>query len=162
MNAKNYWQLIIIAILIISSSCTENDLCLSGQSNIQAGLYSGSSGVAKDTSLNGFYLWGLNAPNDSILIDSVKTKSMHMPVDINIDSSKFVIREKAIASDLNDTLIFYYQRQLSYVSGECGFTYNLNLDSVKYTNNFVDSVVIDYASVLYNENLENVKIYIEP
>jgi hypothetical protein len=154
----------IIGLAVVS--CDESDLCLSGQNAIQTGLYSAASGVESDTSLNGIYLWGLEPGTDiakELLYDSATNVSnMYMPTDLHIDTTTFVFREKTAPSDLQDTITFVYERQLNYVSGDCGFSYNLELDTVIHTINIIDSVVISYSSVLYNETLENVKIYIEP
>lgn len=164
MNFKIIWPFIIIITIIITSSCDRGSLCLSGQNAIQAGLYSPSSENDKDTTLTGIYLWGIN--NDSVLIDSARVNKLFMPTDLNSDSSAFIIREeKLIGENIiyeNDTLLFIYTRDLNYISGDCGFSYNLVLDTVIHTNNLIDSVIISNPSVSYNENLENVKIYIEP
>ncbi len=156
---------ILAVAVIFLIACDESSLCLSGQNAIQSGLYSGASGVEKDTTLNGFYLWGYDDLSDvdlPLLIDSASVKNMYMPTNLDRDSTVFILREKTVASDLTDTILFVYSRELNYVSGDCGFSYNLNLDTVIYSINFIDSVVISYPSVLYNENLENVKIFIEP
>ncbi len=164
MKFKLIGQLLVAIVIVIACSCDDNNLCLSGQTAIQSGLYSGSSGEDRDTSLNGFYLWGLNHPRDSILLDSVRVNKMYMPADLNRESTEFVIREEklvlGVVKGINDTLRFVYKKNLEYISGDCGFTYNLELDTVIHTNNLIDSVVISYSSVIYNENIENVKIYI--
>ncbi len=165
MNIKLLGQVIAVAVAIFLVACDESSLCLSGQNSIQAGLYAASSGEAKDTTLSGIYLLGYDDINDTnldILLDSARVSKMYMPTNIERDSTVFILREKAIASDLKDTLLFIYKRDLNYVSGDCGFSYNLELDTVIHTINFIDSVVISYSSVLYNENIENVKIFIEP
>ncbi len=152
-------------LLILFCSCDESSLCLSGQSAIQVGLYSAASGQERDTTLSGVYLWGYDdrtQEDKALAIDSVRLSAMFMPTDINRDSTTLIFREKTVASDVSDTLLFIYQREREYISGDCGFTYNLTLDTVIHSFNLIDSVVISYPSVVYNENLENVKIYIEP
>ncbi|MCG8582201.1 MAG: DUF6452 family protein [Bacteroidales bacterium] len=166
MNTKLIGILLLALWGLVMTSCDESDLCLSGQNAIQTGLYSAASGVETDTTLTGIYLWGLEPGTGiekELLYDSTRvSEPLYMPTDLHRDTSTFVLREKTIASDIQDTLVFIYERQLNYVSGDCGFSYNLELDTVISTLNFIDSVVISYPSVLYNENLENVKIYIEP
>ncbi len=151
--------------LLLLVACDESSLCLSGQNAIQSGFYSGVSGEAKDTTLTGVYLWGYDDQMDSdmpLLIDSARVQKMYMPTNIERDSTVFILREHAVANDLKDTILFVYTRELNYVSGDCGFTYNLHIDTVIHTINIIDSIVVSYPSVLYNENLENVKIFIEP
>ncbi len=157
-------QSFLAILMIVLVACESSSLCLSGQNAIQATLYSASSGVAKDTTLNGVYLWGLEmATNENmpLIADSASVSDMYLPTDIERDTTVMIIRELTVASDLQDTMMFIYERELNYVSGDCGFTYNLMLDTVITTLNMIDSVVIEYPSVKYNENLENVKIFIE-
>lgn len=165
MKIKLLGQAILASVIFFLVACDDSGLCLSGQNAIQAGLYSATSGEAKDTTLNGVYLWGYDDVTEmdlALLMDSARVGKMYMPTNIQRDSTMFILREKTVASDLKDTILFIYQRELNYVSGDCGFTYNLHLDTVIHTINIIDSVVISYPSVLYNENLENVKIFIEP
>ncbi|MBS2209791.1 hypothetical protein KEM09_00140 [Carboxylicivirga mesophila] len=165
MKIKPFGHVFLAATILLLVACDESSLCLSGQNAIQAGLYSGASGEAKDTTLNGVYLWGYDEINDAnlpLLIDSARVQKMYMPTNIERDTTSFVFREQTIASDIVDTIMFVYTRELNYVSGDCGFTYNLHIDTVIHTINIIDSVVVSYPSVLYNENLENVKIFIEP
>ncbi len=165
MKKKTLGQAIMAVALVLLVACDESSLCLSGQNAIQSGLYSGVSGEAKDTTLTGVYLWGYDdreASDLPSLIDSARVQKMYMTTNIDRDSTVFILREHTIASDLRDTILFIYSRELNYVSGDCGFTYDLHIDTVIHTINFIDSVVVSYPSVLYNENLENVKIFIEP
>ena len=165
MKIKQIGHVIVAVSILILASCEDSSLCLSGQNAIQSGLYSGVSGEAKDTTLSGIYMWGVELATLTdmpLLIDSANVSSMYMPTDIERDSTMMILREETIASDLQDTLLFIYTRELNYVNGECGFTYNLELDTVIHTINIIDSVVISYPSVKYNETIENVKIFIEP
>jgi len=166
MKFKIIGQLLVVIVIVISNACDNSSLCLSGQNAIQSGLYSASSDEDKDTTLSGFYMWGIEHPTDSILLDSVKVSKLYMPTDLNRDSTEFVIREEKLVlgevKGVNDTIQFIFKKNLEYVSGDCGFTYNLEIDTVIHTYNLIDSVVISYSSVVYSENIENVKIYIEP
>ena len=163
MNFKIFGQLLIITVIVLGG-CDQSNLCISGQSSIQAGLYSPSEPEGRDTTLTGITLWGLN--NDSILADSTRVNKLFLPADLNSDSCTFVMREDKLVGETvisySDTLLFVYSRDLNYISGDCGFSYDIELDTVIHTNNIIDSVIIDNASVLYNENFENVKIFIEP
>jgi hypothetical protein len=165
MKMKNISVALVFVLILITISCENNTLCLSGQNAIQSGFYSGFGGVESDTTLSGVYLWGIDpieGDTMSVMVENETISKMFMSTDVNRDSTWFLLREKRIASDIQDTILFIYERQLNYVSGDCGFTYNLELDTVIYTQALIDSIVIEYSSVLYNENLENVKIFIEP
>jgi hypothetical protein len=61
-----------------------------------------------------------------------------------------------------DTLSFYYQRDLQFISNACGFTYFYTLDSVHTTHNNIDSLFITNTSVTNNVNTKHLRIYIKP
>lgn len=155
---------LILGILIGSYACSDSTVCLSNQQAIQTTFYSVSSGSAEDSTLTGIYVWGYNR-TDSLIYDSLNVSEMFLPANLNRDTVIYIIKQETLFNDNvreeYDTLEFHYSRELQYISGECGMTYNLLLNSVLYTTNIIDSVRIDYANVNYGENFENVKIYIE-
>lgn len=61
-----------------------------------------------------------------------------------------------------DTLSFYYQRSLQFLSNACGFTYFYSLDSVHTSHFNVDSVLILNSSVTNNANITQLEIFIHP
>lgn len=164
MRINQYIKWIAITLLIAVYACNDSSFCLSNQHAVQASFYAASSDGDKDTTLTGISVWGLE--NDSLLHDSTSVADMYLPSNLNFDSTQFIILEEKLIGETilqqYDTLIFKYQRELEYVSGDCGMAFNLVLDTVIYTTNNIDSVRISYANVNYGENLENVKIYIEP
>jgi hypothetical protein len=65
------------------------------------------------------------------------------------------------ARGIMDTLTFYYQRQLNFLSNACGYTYFYNLDTVITTKHNIDSVIIENTSVTLNANgTEQLAVYI--
>ncbi len=61
-----------------------------------------------------------------------------------------------------DTLRFYYQRQLTFLSNACGYTCFYHLDSFRTTHYNIDSAFILTNSVTNNVNTTHFKIYIHP
>lgn len=154
----------ILLVFAVLYSCSNSSFCLSNQHAVQASFLAAQVDSENDTTLSGITVHGLN--NDSLLHDSAKIKQLYLPMDLNRDSTEFIIIEEVKVGDIidvnKDTLLFVYNKNLQYVSGDCGMTFNLVLDTIIYTTNIVDSVRISYPNVNYGENLENVKIYIEP
>lgn len=154
----------ILVVIAGAYACTDDSFCLSNQHAIQMSFYTMSSGTEKDTTLTGLSIWGVNRV-DSLIYDSLRVHEMYLPANLNYDSTQFVIKqEKLINEEViseSDTIQFRYTRHLNYVSGDCGMTYNLVLDTIFHSTNIIDSVLISYPNVNYGENLENVKIYIE-
>lgn len=61
-----------------------------------------------------------------------------------------------------DTLTFYYQRNLQFLSNACGYTYFYTLDTVVTTHLIIDSVHILNRAVTNNVNTKHLKIFIHP
>lgn len=59
-----------------------------------------------------------------------------------------------------DTLTFYYERKLQFLSNACGYTYFYSIDSVHTTKNNIDSVRILNSSVTNNVNTKQLQICI--
>ncbi len=67
----------------------------------------------------------------------------------------------------SDTLTFYYQRNLQFLSNACGYTYFYTLDSVHHATSspsypIIDSIHIINTSVTNNVNTKHLQIYIHP
>lgn len=136
-------------------SCSTDDVCLSYQHNVQAGLYSAKSAKKGDTTLNEVVIFGLGR-EDSSLYKVSSISKLFLNMNLNSHHTGFVIRTKT----LQDTIEFWYSKELAPISGSCGVTFNLTVDSVAHTNTFIDSVSIIYPQLRYKENAENVKIFI--
>ncbi len=151
-----FYIVLTIILSVIFGRCDSggDDICLSNQNAAQAGLYSAHSLSDKDTVLTDLYIQGVG--NDSILYDSVAVNSLFLPLSMHTDTTAYRIKVKTLL----DTIWFVYRRDLSYVSSSCGLTMNIEIDTILFTGRFIDSVAINYPYILYNENIENVKIYI--
>lgn len=60
-----------------------------------------------------------------------------------------------------DTLTFFYDRKLTFLSNACGYSYYYNLKKVNTTYHNVDSVIISNAGITNNVNVEHLKVYIQ-
>ncbi len=76
---------------------------------------------------------------DSVLYSWARNiNSIRLPLSPISDSTAFVMK----FNDITEIVKFYYKRQLYFISEECGFSVNYLIDSVKYTNSKIVSVVI--------------------
>ncbi|WP_066632244.1 DUF6452 family protein [Labilibacter marinus] len=150
------WTLILLSVLgVYACSNQGSDFCLSNQQAVQGGFYSASATSDKDTSVIGIDLYGVGGPG--LLYDSASVSKIFMPLNMETDTTQFVLE----INKLRDTISFIHQKELNFVSGECGYIFSFYIDSVYYTDrSFIDTVIVDYDKVIYNENLENVKIYL--
>lgn len=74
------------------------------------------------------------------------------------DSSRWVLRPDS-AYAIEDTLTFYYQRQLHFLSNSCGYTNFYNLQSVQTSRHAIDSAIINRPDITTDANVINIKIY---
>ncbi|SMO57759.1 hypothetical protein SAMN06265379_10340 [Saccharicrinis carchari] len=143
--------------IIVACACGNetSDFCLSNQQSVQAGFYSAYAIDDKDTSVANVLVYSPTV--DSIPYDSVTVNNLYLPLSLHKDTSQFIIE----LNSLKDTVTFVHQKELNFVSGECGFVFSLYLDTILYSDvSFIDTVVIVNDEIIYNENFENVKIYL--
>ena len=148
-----------IIILVVSFfACTSSDdFCLSNQDTVQTTFY--SSYTDDDSTVSAVTIYGIYDMEaiDSLISDSASVSSSFLPLSMMHDSTSFVIE----IDNTKDTLTFVHTKELSYVSDECGFIFKFELDTVLFTDiSFIDSVSIVYSDIIYNENIENVQIYL--
>jgi hypothetical protein len=144
------------AFLFLMSACEGEEACLSNQHAVQVGMYSTWSepGVDKDTTLNSVSLMGLGR-TDSLYREE-NLSELFMPLDFERDTTSFVLT----AQTLRDTLSFVYSSELDFISGDCGYIFSFELDTVLHSRAFIDSVSVTYPFIEYGESLENIKLYI--
>lgn len=146
---------LICMFLVYSCGKDTGDLCLSNQQSVQLGFYSSHHTSDVDTTISGLTVWSTGI--DSLLYDSARVSKMFLPLSMMDNTSAFVM---GINTE-KENISFVHSKELNFVSGECGFVFTFELDTVLYTENrFIDSVAIDYPSIVYGENIQNVKIYI--
>ena len=126
---------------------------MSNQQSVQAGFYSSNSD--KDSTVNNVVIYSVGI--DSITYDTVSVSKVFLPLNMHKDTSEFIVE----MNTLKDTIKFVHQKELNFVSGDCGFVFSFFLDTVIFTDkSFIDTIVVDNSEIIYNENFENVKIYL--
>lgn len=146
---------LILATILTSWSCTDDSIYHSNQNAVQIGLYSSFGKTDKDTTLRRFSAYGIGH-KDSLIYDTATVSKVFLPLKFDNDTTTFVLQ----AITVIDTITIIASKEEKYISREHGFTFNMLVKKIIYTNNFIDSAAINYPSIIYNENLQNVKIYI--
>ena len=108
-----------------------------------------------DTTLTEIKIWGIGR-EDSLLYDIPSASSLYMNLNMNQDTTAFVF----CTQTLQDEISFSYTRSIEPVSGAGGITMEMNLNQVKHTQVFIDSVAIKHRAIKYNENIENIQIFV--
>ncbi|HAQ17613.1 MAG TPA: hypothetical protein DCR40_00065 [Prolixibacteraceae bacterium] len=87
--------------------------------------------------------------------DSV-LKEILLPLSVN-DATSYLISLDA----KNDTITFIHETIQKYASMESGFYFEYKLQSIDFTNNRIDSILITDSLVTKKWN-ENIKLYVHP
>lgn len=161
IKLKSFFFTSIYASILLLVGCDggNQEICYSNQQSVQTGFYSSYQLNDVDTTLSNVTLVGIKDESrlDSIISDNESVKKSFLPLSSFFDTTNYVVQ----VNNFTDTISFVHSKELSFISEECGFIYEFKIDTVLYSNtSFIDSVVVSYPSVIYNESKENVKIYI--
>ncbi|MCB0698932.1 MAG: hypothetical protein H6551_03860 [Chitinophagales bacterium] len=91
--------------------------------------------------------------------DTVERKELLGPLSGIADSVRwFILPDSANVAGM-DTVTFYYERKLHFLSTACGYTYVYALWQINTTHNSIDSARIESAEVTNDPNITHVKIF---
>lgn len=94
-----------------------------------------------------------------IFYSAAEASKFDLILNPSVDSVRWFIRpDSAIFAD-QDTITFYYERKLEFLSTACSYTYFYNLLDVKTSGLLIDSVKVTEKEVNTNVNVEHVKIF---
>lgn len=128
-----------------------------------AGFYS-SQDFPTAISLDSISIYGVGAPGDSVLVDSVRTLSeVYLPFRIDQNSTTYQIFYLGGIPGkygMFDEITFNYEIIPMFVSSACGTVYYYKMTSIEHTDNFIDSVICPTGQIT-NANIENLKIYFQ-
>ncbi len=150
-----------MAVIVLGVGSCNTTGCLDNQSAVPlAGFYDSSTGSS--IRLSGLRISGVDAPNDSVLLDSAQSVSeLYLPMRSTKESTAWCIRYMQEGLDypwMNDTIEFDYLSKPYFASEECGAMYYYNIRKLRYTTHIVDSVVIT-DSLITNVDIQRIRIY---
>ncbi len=146
--------LFFISSFILSVSCEDDNCRTSTDTRIKTIFYIDDETSVEDDVLSSLVVYS-TLWNDSIYYSKEGiSNSLKFQLSPTEDISEIVFS----ALGINDTLTFYYNRELFLISPECGFITNYNIDSINFTKNQIDSIKIIQTSVS-NIDEEHIQIY---
>jgi len=152
INLKIFIALVLSVFLY---GCTADDMCLSNQNALHANFFSMEE-PQKTIAVEKITVLGLGMPEDYTVYKDETVSKMFLKLSYTADTTTYVI----IKQTLKDTLQFVHSKTLDFTSRKCGFNFNFKLDTVLFAGIFIDSIAIKHQTVKYNENFDNVEIYI--
>lgn len=140
----------LIFILIIINACKEV-FEIPPQAFVQASFMNSSTKAAVSQNVT---VWGVG--QEYLWVKDSLLQKILLPLSSN-DTTSF-----AISFDSKiDTITFIHQTMQKYASMESGFYFEYKLQSIDYTNNRIDSILITDSLVTKKWN-ENIKLYLTP
>ncbi len=151
-----------IMLALIGAAACSSEECLDNKNSLPlAGFYSSAENPQK-ISIDSISIYGIGAPGDSVLHDSVRNLGeSYLPFRIDQGETKYVI--KYLSGLLGrfgiaDTITFRYEIQPWFVSSACGAVYYYDIDTIVTTHNVIDSVICPEGRIT-NVSSENLRIY---
>jgi hypothetical protein len=133
--------------------------------SVSIGTYRIADTVAVDTALPDPRFYCLDTIIDQTITSKNKFAALLSPF---ADSTRWILVTAfddttggAIPDPVEayDTITFYHDRKLNFISNACGYVFYYDLADVKTTYNSIDSIVLLNKSVDNNANAEHVKIF---
>jgi hypothetical protein len=144
-------RFLYLALLVLSIGACKEVYELPPQAMLQASFVNSSTNAVISSSVT---VWGVN--QEYLWVKDSVLQKILLPLSPN-DTTNFLI----ILDDVVDTLTFFHQPLKRYDSMETGFYYEHKLDSIYFSNNRIDSVVIKDSLVTKKWN-ENIVLYLHP
>lgn len=94
-----------------------------------------------------------------IMADGVEGNTFTSLLSTIADSARIYVWPDSVITTPIDTITFYYERQLQFISTACGYAYFYSLKDITTTNYNIDSVRIIDTEVNTDANAEHVQIF---
>ena len=157
--------LILSALAAAVAGCSSSE-CYDNHSALPLASFYSSVGN-RPVNIQGLEIYGIDAPNDSILYTAQSLGQAYLPFRLWQDSTQYVFvyttlagpgMEDAPAKDLpSDTVTFRYHPQEWFVSPACGAMYFYDMKNVSHSSLLIDSISCD--EVITNKNAANIRIF---
>jgi len=147
---------LILLLVFLCTSCTRDDICIVPQIvQTQMGLYIYNADSTK--SYTNLDVGSFCVQNDTCYysIEEVPSNPI-LFLNPKQNQQTFELSDDA-NGDLDEFTIFY-SPELTFINSACGFQYFFNIDSVTFTNTFIDSINIQSPLVTDERNKEHLAI----
>ena len=144
---------------LVYVSCDETECTESSIVEFSGNFYRKRNNAAYTDTLA---IYGIKAPNDSLLVDTVAIKGIALPLKYAGTETTFVFDfiNRAKAGFVRDTVSVFHQNNVHFISDACGCTMFFTIDSIAYTRHKIDSIAINSKDVI-NEPKENIQLFFQ-
>ncbi len=164
----------LVACLFIIACKTERDPCLQPV-NVQVKMefkrrVADTGTAIIDTNFVNMLMNPLDSPRHFVdtgsIIGSANPSLLYIRLSPLADSCRWYIQPDSAQPSRRDTITFFYQRQLHFISNACGYSYYFNIDSLHFTRrsiadqyHSIDSITITTPFVNGDANKTHLRIY---
>lgn len=171
MMKTGYKLLLTIAALctLLQMACdTERDPCLEPLT-VSLTMHTYRQADTGTTIIDTAFANALTGPLDSakIVYQSKLATAYRITLSPVADSCRWYLQPDSAQAGRRDTLVFFYRRNLVFLSNACGYTYHYAVDSVRSTRrafadqvHAIDSIRLSNGDVNGKADVTHLKIYI--
>ena len=151
----------VVAVVMLALTACNTAGCYDNQNSIPLAKFY-SYQTKKAITIDSISVGGVDAPNDSLLLDNASgVGQVYMPLRSTQSTTSFFIHynQKELSDTrLNDTITFHYTSIPYFESAECGAMFRYEITSYDYTRHLIDSVgLID--KLITGADIERIRIY---
>lgn len=159
-NQSRFFQQAVLLVLLLGAallpSCTQEELCEDVTQNpMGVRFYALTGETSSAVTVDSLTVYGVGMPQDSIYANQLEVQALELLLDPSKDSTGFVM----VFPLATDTIWVKYQRHATLISVECGFMEEYTLLSATFTENVIDSLVIN-TDLVTNQADEHIQIFI--
>jgi hypothetical protein len=165
IRIDKYFAVFAVALIVLMwCSCTQDrQACLTPKtaSLLMKSVRKNTDSSVIDTPFKAAVFAPLTGPDISGVLYS-QSSSFTLSLSPQADSCTWLFVSDTAAGAAIDTITFFYDRELNFISNACGYSYTYSVNTTRTTHNTIDSVTIKNASVTNNVNTNNILLYIHP
>ena len=154
------FRILLLVLTLIATSCIDVEVCdESYESELVVTFKSLKNGVAEDSTLAAFTLYGIReGKTDSLLYDADALAGFVVPLDPNKEFSSYVM----LINEQTDTLVVSYDHESYMISYSCGFANIFTLKDVETVSGIItgDSILNVMVDAEYEEDEEHIWLYL--
>ena len=155
MKKINYIIFSLIVFLLLTS-CTDDQCNAETESLLKTELFVLDGDLKDIDFLDSMSVFSPEWTDSIHYSEEGSKKILYLTLSSESDTSNFIITSSQATTQ--DTISIYYQRELLFISTECGFVTNYTIDTIIYSYNYIDSLQIINKNISTDNN-GYIKIY---
>jgi hypothetical protein len=114
--------------------------------------------IFPDSAMNAPQMRIIGESKDILVQGARGDKTLRVLFNYSKDSIRYSFRTDT-TSNVFDTITFYYEPTVHFISNNCGYNYFYNIQNVKHTTHMLDSFAIPNGNVTDDAQIENVQLF---